>query len=98
MTEQYEQLQLDLEYAGPPDHYTIEVRCGPQFGEETIRTMEAKTPEDAVIAIESLRESYEQRNQVRWNAEEVDSVGNLYGIDGTRQVWVIHVNPALPAA
>ena len=98
MTEHYEQLQLDLEYAGPPDHYTIEVRCGPTFSEETVRSMEAKTPEDAVIAVESLRETYAQRDSVKWQGEEVNSVGDLLGMDDQRNTWQIHVSPPLPAA
>jgi hypothetical protein len=97
MTE-HEQLQLDLEYAGPPDHYTIEVRCGRLFSEETIRSMEAKTPEDAVLAIESLRETYAQRDNVTWAAEEVNSVGDLLGVDDLQNTWQIHVNPPLPVS
>ena len=66
MTEHYVQPELPLEWPEPAAHFTIEVRAGPQFHEETIRTMEAKTAEDAVIAIESLRETYAQRNEVKW--------------------------------
>lgn len=92
-----EQLELPLEYPGPPDHYVIDVRCGTSlYEEETVRSMEAKTPEEAVMAIESLRETYSQRDNVRWTAEEVNSVGDLLGMDGNRQVWHIHVTPALP--
>ena len=90
------ELVLPLEYPEPPDHYTVEVRCGPLFEEETVRSMEAKTPEEAVIAIESLRETYAQRENVRWAAEEVNSVGDLLGLADQGRVWHIHVSPALP--
>lgn len=98
MTEQYEQLQLDLEYPEPPDHYTVEVRTGPLHAEETVRSHEAKTPEDAVLLIESLRETYAQREKVKWQSEEVNSVGDLLGVSEDRHlVWQIHVSPPLPA-
>jgi hypothetical protein len=91
-----EQLQLDLDYGPPPDHFTIEVRSGLQFNEEVVRTMEADTPEEAVIAIESLRLSYAQRNHVKWEGEEVNAYGSLLGLDDKRATWQIQVNPPLP--
>jgi hypothetical protein len=93
---EYEQLQLDLDYGPPPDRYLIEVRSGPQFSERTVRSHEAKTPEDASILIESLREAYGQRNHVKWDGDEVNAYGDLYGRDDKRMTWVIHVTPALP--
>jgi len=91
-----EQLQLDLDYGPPPDHFTIEVRSGLQYNEEVVRTMEAATPEEAVLAIESLRETYAQRSHVKWEGEEVNAYGSLLGMDDKRVTWQIHVNPPLP--
>ena len=97
MTE-HEQLELPLEYPEAPDHYHIEVRSGPLLGEETVRSMEAKTPEDAVLAIESLRETYAQRDNVTWEGEEVNALGTLVGMDDDRHVWQIQVQPPLPVS
>lgn len=91
-----EQLQLDLDYGPPPDHFTVEVRSGPQYNEEVVRTMQAQTAEEAVLAIESLREAYGQRHHVRWEGEECNAYGTLLGMDDKRKTWQIHVQPPLP--
>lgn len=93
MTEAPEQLTLPLEFH-MYDHYTIEVRKGAVGEMQTLRTMSAKSVEDAQNLIEGFRDSCLQREDVTWQADEVDAHGNLYGlVSGV--VWQISVVPPL---
>jgi hypothetical protein len=91
------QEELPLEWPVPQDdRYTIELRKGPQFGEdEVVRTHRVRTVEDAEVMIESLRESAASRDGVQWQAEEVNAEGKMYGLAPRGVVFVISVSPSL---
>ena len=89
--------ELDLEFA-TYDHYTIELRKGPVHDELTIRKHEARSVEDAERLIESLRDTYNQRDGVSWRFEEVNAEGNLYGLGAGGMVYLIKVTPPLNVA
>jgi hypothetical protein len=76
------------------DHYTIELRKGAIGDMETLRSMTAKTIEDAMQLIEGFRDSCLQRDGVTWQHDEVDDQGNLYGMTGST-VYQISVVPPL---
>lgn len=94
MSEKYEQPELPLEWA-TYDHYTVEIRRGPLFDEQAIRTHRAESRDDALNLIEGMRDTYGQRENVTWQAEEVDGVGKLYGLAPGGEVYVISVIPPL---
>lgn len=76
------------------DHYTVELRKGVIGDMETLRSMSAKTPEDAANLIEGFRNSCLQRDGVTWQNDEVDDKGDLYGMLG-HTVYHINVVPPL---
>ena len=92
-----EQSELPLEHA-VYDHYTIELRKGPQHAEETVRHHEVKTAPEAEKLIEGLRDTANQRDGVSWQFEEVDVQGNLYGLAPGGVVFLITVVPPLSVA
>lgn len=79
--------------------YVIEVRAGPLFGEEVIRSIEISSlglPEnDAADMIESYRDYYANRNEVVWDGEEVNAEGVLRGL-GEGLSYEIRITPPLP--
>lgn len=92
-----EQPELNLEHASY-DHYTIELRKGPQHAEETVRHHEAKSVKDAESLIEGLRDTANQREGVSWQFEEPGTDGNLYGLAPGGVVYQISVVPPLNVA
>jgi hypothetical protein len=88
------QAELPLEHA-TYDHYTIELRKGPVHDELTIRQHTAKSVEDAERLIEGLRDTYNARDGVSWQYEEVQADGNLYGMGKGGMVYLITVVPPL---
>ena len=77
------------------EKFTIEIARRAQSGEEeTLRSHTADTIRDAEVMVDSLRESYQEREGVTWEAEEVDSRGHLNGlVHGV--VYTITVVPPL---
>jgi hypothetical protein len=91
-----EQPELPLEWPeGKYDHYTVEIRRGPQNAEETVRSHTAYTVDDALRFIESLRDTFNQRADVAWKTEEVNDHGTMYGLAPGGEVYVIQVTPPL---
>jgi hypothetical protein len=88
------QSELPLEWPDY-DHYTIEIRKGPQHSEEVLREHTAKSVEEAENLIEALRDTYYNRNDVTWQNEEVDVHGKLYGLAPGGDTYVISVVPPL---
>jgi hypothetical protein len=88
------QAELPLEFA-TYDKYVIELRKGPAHDELTIRRHEATSREDAERLIEALRDSYNQRDGVSWQYEEVQADGRLYGLGQGGMVYLIIVIPPL---
>ena len=77
------------------DHYTVEIRKGPEFDEsQVLRTHNVKTVDDALGLIEGFRDTYNQRNGVSWQDDEVNAEGKLYGLAGG-EVYVISCTPPL---
>ena len=74
--------------------YTIEVTRRTKEGvEETLRSHSAETSLDAEVMIDSLVESYSQREGVIWNGEEVDANGHLNGLVGGEVYTITLVHP-----
>jgi hypothetical protein len=96
----YEQPELPLEFPmSTADHYTIELRKGPNGDPtEIVRTHTATNVTDAEALIEGLRDSAFQREEVTWQSEEVNAEGNLYGLAPHGVVYQIAVRPALNVA
>ena len=90
-----EQPELPLEVEARYDHYTVEIRRGPQYGEGTIRSHKATSVEDALRFIEGLRDTFNQRSDVTWQSEEVNADGAMYGLAPGGEVYVIQVIPPL---
>lgn len=77
------------------EKYTIDLLRRTHGGvEEVLRSHTADSLLDAEILVESIRESYEQRDSVVWDGDVVDSLGHLYGLSGG-QVYTIQVAPPL---
>jgi hypothetical protein len=91
---QPEQLTLPLEYH-MYDRYTVELRKGAIGDMETQRSMTAKNVEDAANLIEGFRDSCLQRDSVTWQNDEVDNMGNLFGLAPGGVVYQISVVPPL---
>ena len=89
----FTQPELPLEWAPVADHFTIELRKGPMHDELVIRRHEAKTRADAEKLVEGLRDTYNQRDGVSWQYEEVNAEGKLYGLGAGGMVYVIAVDP-----
>ena len=90
----FEQPELALEHQ-TYDHYTIELRKGPAHAEEVVRAHTARSREDAEAMIEALRDTTLHRDEVSWQAEEVNAEGKLYGLAPGGIVFVISVVPSL---
>jgi hypothetical protein len=87
---------MPLEWAEEKyDHYTVEIRRGPQNAEETVRSHKANTVDDALRFIEGLRDTFNQRDDVAWKTEEVNDQGTMYGLAPGGEVYVIQVTPPL---
>jgi hypothetical protein len=85
----------------PPIAYRIEVRSGPLFGEEEIRSIEVPASEGmpemkAIEMVESFRSYYENREEVTWDGEEVDGNGVLSGLAPEGISYRIVVTPPIP--
>lgn len=80
--------------------YTIEVRSGPLFGEEVVRSIEVPASPiaetNAIDLIESYREYYANRNEVVWDGEEVNDMGVLNGLAPGGVVYRLVITPPLP--
>jgi hypothetical protein len=80
------------------ENYVIEIGRRAVLAEEVemLRTHTADTPEDAEIMIDALRESYQNRDHVVWEGEEVDEKGFLNGRSVTHDsIYTIRVTPPL---
>ena len=78
------------------EKYTIEIARRTEDGEETLRSHTADSIRDAEVMVDSLRESYQEREGVTWDGEEVDGRGHLHGLMGG-VVYTISVVPPLGA-
>jgi hypothetical protein len=81
--------------------YVIEVRAGPLFGEEVIRTIDVSsdtaTPDlNAIDMIESYRSYYESRDDVVWEGREINAEGFLAGLSSEGISYRIVCTPPLP--
>jgi hypothetical protein len=90
----FEQPELALEHQ-TYDHYTIELRKGQAHDEQTVRHHTARSREDAESMIEALRDTTLHRDEVTWQAEEVNGEGKLYGLAPGGVVFTIAVVPPL---
>lgn len=90
-----QQLEFDLDPPTQPTVYEVTIACGPVHEEEVVRRHSVKTPDDALVIIESLRDTYGARENVTWNGEEVNPEGRLYGLAPKGVVYVIAVTPPL---
>jgi hypothetical protein len=84
----------------PPhyDHYTVTLARGPMHDELVIRQHQAKSRDAAENLIGGLRDTYNARERVAWQSEEVNADGALYGLAPGGVVYVIRVTPALSVA
>jgi hypothetical protein len=87
------QLELPLEYH-VYDHYTIKLSKGSIGEMEIVRTHTAKTVDDAITFVESLRDMFANRDDVQWQGDEVDERGLLFGL-ARGVVYEISVVPPL---
>lgn len=94
MTNEPEQLELDLEYA-TYDHYTVTLLKGAVGDMEVVRRHDAHDVDGAINFIESLRDAAANRDKVTWQHEEVDEQGILYGLAPGGVVFEIAVVPPL---
>ena len=62
--------------------------------EQTLRSHQAYSREEAENLIEALVDTYAERSDVIWQSEEPDDKGMLYGL-AHGVVYVIAVNPPL---
>lgn len=77
------------------EKFTIEIfRRTDEGVEETLRSHTADSVLDAEVLVDSLRESYFQRDGVIWDGEDVDSRGHLNGL-AKGEVYTITVVPPL---
>jgi len=90
-----EQLTLDLDYGGPPDHYEVTISSGQLHEEKVLRTHTAADPEGALSFVEALRDTYRGREFVQWGSEEPNPEGAMYGLSSKGVVYVIRVTPAI---
>ena len=94
MTNDPNQGTLDLEFA-TYDHYTVTLAKGAVGDMEPVRTHTAKTVDDAINFVESLRDITANRDGVTWQHEEVDAQGVMFGLAPGGVVWEISVVPPL---
>lgn len=80
-----------------PEKYTIEIWYAPDLTStsELLRTHTSTTADGAEVMVESLRDSYGQRESVTWEGEEVDEEGLLYGRSAAGERYMILVTPPL---
>jgi hypothetical protein len=75
------------------EKFTIEITRRTTEGvDEVLRSHSADSVDDAEAFVDSLRESYFQRESVVWDGEEVDTRGHLHGMSHG-QVYTISVVP-----
>jgi hypothetical protein len=92
------QPELPLIFKEPNvDHYTIQLRRRPDPAQEeqVVREHTATDTTAAESLIEALRDSALQRDDVSWQAEEVNPEGNMFGLAPGGVVYVIQVTPPL---
>jgi hypothetical protein len=84
-----------------PTSYHVEVRAGPLFGEEELRSIDV--PLDDVQAelhvielFESYRDYYASRNNVTWEGYEMRPDGTLAGLAPDGVSYRIVITPPLP--
>ena len=77
------------------DHYTVAIAAGPMHEEKVLRTHDVTTVDDALGLIEGFRDTYNQRNNVTWQDDEVNAEGKLYGLAPGGDVYVISCTPPL---
>lgn len=94
MTNQPEQLELDLEFP-TYDHYTITLGKGAVGDMEIVRTHTAKSVDDATNLVDGLRDTAANRDKVQWQTDEVNEAGQLYGLAPGGVVFEISVVPPL---
>ena len=81
------------------EKYTVEISRQVAGDREVLRTHSSTTPEGAEVLVESIRDSYGQRESVAWEREEVDVDGTLIGRSFVQDAtYTITVTPPLPAA
>lgn len=90
-----QQLEFDFDAPTQPATYEVTIACGPVHQEEVVRRHSVKTADDALVIIESLRDTYGAREGVTWNGEEINPEGRLYGLAPKGLVYVIAVTPPL---
>ena len=80
------------------EKYTIEIARQVAGDREVLRTHVSTSPEGAEVLVESLRDSYGQRESVAWEREEIDAEGKLVGRSFIADaVYTITVTPSLPS-
>ena len=94
MTNQPEQLELDLEFA-TYDHYTVTLAKGAVGEMEPIRKHTARDADAAINFVESLRDNAANRDNVTWQHDEVDAAGTMFGLAPGGVVYEISVVPPL---
>jgi len=94
-SEQYEQLELPLEWPVPSSHYTVELRSGNVHALDMVRSNEATDVDGALNLIEAFRDLTRTRNSVTWQDDSVNAEGILYGLAPGGLVWQISVVPPL---
>ena len=75
--------------------YTVSLRKGPLHAEETVREHKASDIDGAENFIDSLRDYVAQREHVKWQSEDVNAEGRMYGLAPGGIVYSILVHPPL---
>jgi len=94
MTNQPEQLELDLEFP-TYTHYTVTLAKGAVGDMQVVRTHSARDTDSAINFVESLRDNAANRDNVQWQHDEVDAQGVMFGLAPHGVVYEISVVPPL---
>jgi hypothetical protein len=94
MTNQPEQLELDLEFP-TYTHYTVALAKGAVGEMVILRKHTARDVDSAINFIESLRDNAANRDNVTWQHDEVDAAGTMFGLAPGGVVFEISVVPPL---